>query len=272
MILKHFRYAALGLGLLLGALDVVADTPEGFYDPELVRGFVSIKGDFRQMRSAGVDNLNSMLFDLQWGKPRNASMTAAASELDDYHRFEDSYLGLHAEIGAEYKQFMTWFDIDFMPTQVSEKPASQTSFGYPLYDASWNTYGANWMFGWKLLPESSPINLIPSVGLGVSLLNVHLASLYYLIDEKDTTKVTALRNRTYSTLGYTCNSELEARVHLGQLSLGAYGGYKFARYDQFSMEGYGVGEDGMEGDTWFVGGKVTWTMQSAWERKQREKL
>lgn len=47
MILKHFRYAAVGLGLLLGALDVAADTPEGFYDPELVRGFVSIKGDFR---------------------------------------------------------------------------------------------------------------------------------------------------------------------------------------------------------------------------------
>ena len=90
MILKHFRYAALGLGLLLGALDVVADTPEGFYDPDLVRGFVSIKGDFRQMRSAGVDNLNSMLFDLQWGKPRNAGQTPAASELDDSPLFEDS--------------------------------------------------------------------------------------------------------------------------------------------------------------------------------------
>lgn len=265
----HSRIVAACLFLALSASLVRADVSDGFYDPDQVRGFISLKGDFRQMRSKGLDGINSMLFDMDWGFARNA---AAASRLNGYKRFEENYLGMHVDVGAEYKQFLTWFDIDFMPTQVSKRPASEDAVGNRLFDIQWNSYGANWMFGWKLLPADAPVNLIPSVGAGVSLLNVHMGSLYVIQDIKDSTKYEQTRNRFYSAFGKTVNAELELRLQLGQFSLGGYAGYRLARYDAFNVEGFDVGQQELNGDTWFVGGKLTWTMLSQWQRKQREKL
>jgi len=267
MILKYSRIFAASLCVLLGAGASWAETPEGFYDQDQVRGFISLKGDFRHMRSEGINNLNGMLFDLE-----RVGSSANAADLNDYSHFKNNYLGLHTDIGAEYKQFLTWFDVDFMPTQISERPAKQTSAGLPLYDISWNSYGANWMFGWKLLPQESPINLIPSVGIGLSLMNVHLGSVYMLVDKVDTTKYEITRDRSYSSFGQTLNTEIEARLQLGQFSVGGYAGYKIARYEEFNIEGFSAGPADLAADSWFVGGKVTWTMLSMWQRKQLDKI
>jgi len=268
---KKLAFAAC-VCILSWAGFVHADTPEGFYDQEQVKGFISIKGDFRQIRSDGLDAINSLLFESDLGIAGNEGVQRAiAAEMVDYKRFEENYLGLHAEVGAAYKQFLTWFDIDFMPTQVSERPSQfSENLGLQLYDVKWNTYGANWMFGWQLLPAEAPINIIPSVGAGFSLLNVHFPAMYVLITEEgDTTK---MLNRTYSTLGKSFNGELEVRLRLGQMSLGGYAGYKVVRYNAVNVENVRVGSGDLNGDNWFVGAKLTWTMLSAWERKQREKL
>lgn len=271
MILKISRIFAASLCVLLGAGASWAETPEGFYDQDQVRGFISLKGDFRHMRSEGIDELNGMLFDLNHIGNLNFLATSA-NDLSDYSHFKNNYLGLHVDIGAEYKQFLTWFDVDFMPTQVSERPAKQTAAGLPLYDITWNSYGANWMFGWKLLPQESPINLIPSVGMGLSLMNVHLGSKYMLVNKEDTTKYEITRDRSYSSFGQTINTEIEARLQLGQLSVGGYAGYKIARYEEFIIEGFSAGPADLATDSWFVGGKVTWTMLSMWQRKQLDKI
>lgn len=242
-----------------------AETPDGFYDKEQVRGFISLKGDYRHMRSEGVDAINKIAFG-------ESIVRKSGSALADYKTFDNDYVGLHVDLGAEYKQFLTWVDVDFMPVQKSERPADYTSGGYPLYDVTWNSYGANWMFGWKLLGADAPINLIPSVGIGFSLLNVHLGTNYLLVNEEDTTDVVTTRDRSYSTMGMSYNAELEARIQLGQFSLGGYGGYKMINYDAMKMEGFKVGNYDFSADTWFVGGKVTWTMLSPWQRKQRDRI
>lgn len=264
------RIVAASLCLLLGFTVIAAETSEGFYDQDQVRGFVSLKGDYRKMDAQGMENLNAMLFNLDWGD--GSDLSGRAVDLNGYKQFKRTYVGMHVDIGAEYQQFLTWFDIDFMPTQVSKRPSRTGNSGAPLYDIEWNAYGANWMFGWKLLPAESPINVIPSVGAGFDLMNVHLGSLYMILNAEDKTDTTITRNRTYSSMGPTFNAELEARLQLGQLSVGAYGGYKVARYDALTIEGFTVGSADLVGDTWFVGGKVTWTMLSAWQRKQREKI
>lgn len=265
----NMRLVAACFCLAWGAQWASAETPEGFYDPEQVRGFISLKGDFRQMRSAGLHSINNLLFDGDWGTAQSASY---ASATNGYKRFEENYLGMHVDVGAEYKQFLTWFDIDFMPTQVSKRPSRLDNNGYSLYDIEWDSYGANWMFGWKLLPPNAPVNLIPSVGAGVSLMNIHFGSIYTVVDLYDTTNFKQTRNRSYSAFGKTLNAELELRMQVGPLSLGGYTGYRVARYEPFSVEGFKVGEYDMNGDTWFVGGKLTWTFLSQWQRKQKEKI
>ena len=56
--------------------------------------------------------------------------------LPGYSKFDDYYLGLHVNLGAQYKQFLTWFDINFMPMQTSERPASSYTADIVRYPAN----------------------------------------------------------------------------------------------------------------------------------------
>ena len=202
----------------------------------------------------------------------------------NYSKFDDYYLGLHVNIGAQYKQFLTWFDINFMPTQISERPSStytavsDSGYGmkFPLYDVRWFCYGADWMFGWKLLGEDMPVNLIPAVGFGFNLINFHFASNFDL--ENEDGSYTALRDRYYSTIASTFNAELEIRLELGQFAIGAYGGYRAVRYNELNVEGerletaLGKYDTDNIGDTWFIGLRLTWIFLSDWQEKQNDKL
>ncbi|MCQ2121729.1 MAG: hypothetical protein MJY78_07890 [Fibrobacter sp.] len=255
--ITSFYLAALVCALTF-ATGAFADTESGFYEKEHIRGFVSLGGDFRGMRS-------------QFEKYVN---TTAFTGAEGYDSFDWWYIGLHLNIGAQYKQFLTWFDINFMPTQTSERPSSEVD-GMPLYDVRWFTYGADWMFGYKLLGENFIINLIPAVGFGFNLINFHLASNLEL-GSGDDAGVT-LRDRYYSTMASTFNSELELRLELGQFAIGIYGGYKVVRYNELEVEGtelteYTKYDTDNVGDTWFVGLRLTWIFLSDWQSKVQNKL
>ncbi|GHV12432.1 hypothetical protein AGMMS49938_04970 [Fibrobacterales bacterium] len=130
--------------LLLAAIFVLctqAFAADNIYDKDLVRGFVSLKGDFSNMRSTALRFLNEAT-----GK--------------SYSKY---YLDGHAEIGAEYLKARTWFDIDFMPLTPERG------------NTSWYGYGITWMWGYKLLPQDFIFNIIPSVGPGFELQNIRLA-------------------------------------------------------------------------------------------------
>ena len=246
--------AALVCALIL-APSVLADTEEGFYEKNHIRGFISIGGDYRGMFDEFRNYVNQVAFS------------------NGYH-----------VIGAQYKQFLTWFDINFMPTQISERPHSTytttsesgTSIKFPLYDVRWFCYGADWMFGWKLLGEDMPVNLIPAVGFGFNLINFHFASNFDL--ENEDGSYTALRDRYYSTIASTFNAELEIRLELGQFAIGAYGGYRAVRYNELNVEGerletaLGKYDTDNIGDTWFIGLRLTWIFLSDWQEKQNDKL
>ena len=276
--------AALVCALIL-APSVLADTEEGFYEKNHIRGFISIGGDYRGMFDEFRNYVNQVAFSNGYHvvEDESGSTELYAGQIN-YSKFDDYYLGLHVNIGAQYKQFLTWFDINFMPTQISERPSasytavSDSGYGmkFPLYDVRWFCYGADWMFGWKLLGEDMPVNLIPAVGFGFNLINFHFASNFDL--ENEDGSYTALRDRYYSTIASTFNAELEIRLELGQFAIGAYGGYRAVRYNELNVEGerletaLGKYDTDNIGDTWFIGLRLTWIFLSDWQEKQNDKL
>lgn len=258
---------------------------EDFYEKDLVRGFVSFGADYRNMNSAHINYINKIIFN---SIPDRSS--AFDTQVDNYGRFGDTYVGLHVNIGAEYKQFLSWFNINFMPSQVSKKPAEVGDFGAPLHDARWFSYGLTWMFGWKLLDEQSIINIIPSTGLGMNLLNVHFPSNYGIITEAsgydpvtgtvaNPDKNLNVGDRYYSNFASTVNAELEVQLNLDPIAVGIYGGYRFIRYSEFKLSysqdenvTYILGEPDVNGDSWFIGARVTWTFLSKKQSQQKIKL
>lgn len=280
--IASFLTAAV-FSVLTLATSSFADAESSFYEKDHVRGFVSIGADYRGMRAEFQKYVNSTAFIFgEFADPSDSTGAGSKSSVTppNYSPFGDWYLGMHVNVGAQYKQFLTWFDINFMPTQVSGRPAKAmtTSAGkIPLFDVRWIAYGADWMFGWKLLGENSFINVIPAVGVGMNLINFHFAS-EFLISSIDGSETHAVRDRYYSTLATTVNAELEVRLEFDPIAIGIYGGYRYIRYNELKVEGLELQNPDYEydtdnvGDTWFIGLRVTWTFLSEWQRKQAVKL
>jgi len=282
--ITSFSWLAL-LCATIFASSAFADTEAGFYEKEHIRGFISIGADYRGMFSEFQKYVNTTAFLNGYHNDPTGDTTKYAGSFK-YETFDDYYFGMHVNIGAQYKQFLTWFDINFMPTQTSERPSSTYtavsedgtgSMAFPLYDVRWFAYGADWMFGWKLFGENTVINLIPAVGFGFNLINFHFASNFDFYDPTNKSTASA-RDRYYSTFASTFNSELELRIELGRLGIGAYGGYRCVRYNELEVEGhtvssaYGDYDTDNVGDTWFLGLRLTWIFRSDWQTKQENKL
>ena len=285
----------VALSLLTFATASFADEDEGFYEKDHIRGFISIGADYRGMRSEFQRYVNTLALanyghwvetPVSDGSGGYDTTLVHYSDYLKYKKFQDWYVGMHVNVGAQYKQFMTWFDFNFMAPQVSKRPASyytpvdekgnDSPESFALYDVEWFAYGADWMFGWKLFGEKAPINLIPAVGFGINLINIHFASDFSVYELGNFSHQARMRDRFYSTLATTVNSELELRIELGRLALGAYGGYRFVRYNDLTIEEFGVdynpyGTDNV-GDTFFLGLRLTWYFLSGWEKKQADKL
>lgn len=262
-----------------------AESAPGFYDKEHIRGFISFGGDFRGMNGEFSDFVNGMLLGGGSFTVPGDSTNAVYSASPRYAKFNKFYPGLHFNVGAQYKQFVTWINFNFMLTQISERPSRTctatsedgTAAAFPLYDARWFSYGAEWMFGWKLLGENAFFNIIPSVGIGFNIIDMHFTSNYSVFDTEDPSSVKAImRDRYYSTMAASFNSEIEFRLDFDPIAVGLYGGYRVVRYNELDVEGshletYENDTDNV-GDTWFVGLRVTWTFLSSWQKKQIEKL
>lgn len=262
---------------------------EGFYDKDHIRGFISFGGDFRGMFSGFHDYVNAVPFAVGALKYKSGSDTSLYYGSAKYSKFNKYYPNLHFNIGAQYKQFLTWFSINFAITQISERPRSTvtayamdstgvptgSTASFPLYDARWFNYGADWMFGWKLLGEDAFFNLIPAVGIGFNMMNIHFTSNYVVTSESNKSQ-TLMRDRYYSTMAATFNSELEARLQFEQFSIGLYGGYRAVRYNELDVEGEKLDTHSFntdnDGDTWFVGLRIGWTFLSPWTKKQLDKI
>ena len=291
--------SVFALSLLTLVTGSFADSEAGFYEKDHIRGFVSVGADYRGMRKEFQRYVNTVPF--YGGHFVKAVKTSSSGDVDtvrasgwgdlNYKKFNDYYLGLHVNVGAQYKQFMTWMDFNFMPPQVSKRPDDYytveiqkgltpvESTTYPLYDVEWFTYGADWMFGWKIFGEDAFINLIPAVGFGINLINMHYASHFDWYEVGNEENVVTLRDRFYSTLATTVNAELELRIELGRLALGAYGGYRFVRYNDMVHENFNkeygkwsTHHTDNVGDTYFFGLRLTWYFLSDWEKKQADKL
>ncbi len=265
------------------ATSAFADSEDGFYEKDHIRGFISIGGDYRGMFEGFNDYVNTI------ARLNPGHMVKDSAGKAEYHSgsikyapFDDWYVGLNLNIGAQYKQFLTWFNINFMPTQISERPAetynvtgetSGNSEKMPLYDIKWFTYGVDWMFAWKLFGEHTFINLIPAAGFGFNLINFHMASNFAI---GEASNYVELRDRYYSTMDMSFTAELELRLEFDPIAIGIYGGYRHIDYSDLEVENKivvnGPFDTDNNGDTWFVGLRVTWIFMSDWQRKQADKL
>ena len=70
----------------------------------------------------------------------------------------------------------------------------------------------------------------------------------------------------------TFNTELELRFSIDPISIGAYAGYRFIRYNEIEVEDVEYGSSDVNGDTFFIGARVTWTFICPWQKKQRDRL
>ena len=283
--------------LFLSITASISFASESFYDKNLVRGFISIGGEYRSMSSSHMDYVNHLLFEgsgnVVVDVTDSISTIAYDSELDNYSYFNQSVVGLNLNIGAEYKKFLSWFNIQFIPTQVSKKPSSTGDYRNKLYDARWFSYGADWMFGWKLFNEHSFFNVIPSVGLGMSLLNIHFSSRYAYIKqgaavspgasggyEVKNEDVITVDDRYYSNFTSAVHAELEVRFDFDPIAVGLYGGYRYVRYGTLELQTDEsddnvtliLGEPDVNGDSWFIGARITWTFLSKKQKELKLKL
>ncbi|WP_173379741.1 hypothetical protein [Fibrobacter succinogenes] len=268
---------------LTSATSAFADSESGFYEKDHVRGFISVGADYRGM-SEGFNNYVNNIAFINPGHVIKSEKTGS-EELytgsTKYSSFEDYYISFHMNIGAQYKRFLTWFNINAMPTQISERPAETYTIASksgeaqkaPLFDVKWFTYGVDWMFGWKLFGENTVINLIPSAGIGFNLINFHFASLF---TAGEVGNYVQMRDRYYSTMDPTLTGELEFRLEINPIAIGIYGGYRYVRYSDLEVEGDIIvrhpNDTDNDGDTWYLGVRVTWTFMSDWQRKQADKL
>jgi hypothetical protein len=235
------------------------------YDREYVRGFISLKGDYRLMFAKGQEFLN-----------RSSGMIVMAEDGNEYWTskgYAKDYVTGHMEIGAKYNSLKTWFDIEFMPLSLTRTYVLlDEENGSPLLDANrnemqstsrWYNYGITWMWGYELFWQTAPINLIPSIGFGFEFLNVRHS--YY--------------DRTLSCMGPSLNLELELRAQIYQFSLGVYGGYKVVRMDGWDNLSQSVGaqypfanpyKGDVNFDKVFAGVKLSWTMLSEVQKRLRD--
>ena len=122
------KIASLCLAAVFSILAFATNTSaaeEGFYDKEHIRGFISLGGDFRGMFPAFQDYVNTVPFASGALKHKHDTDTSVYYGYAKYSKFNKYYPGIHFNIGAQYKQFLTWFNINFMPTQISERPSDK---------------------------------------------------------------------------------------------------------------------------------------------------
>jgi len=178
--------------------------------------------------------------------------------------YNKGYAGANVEVGAEYNQLRTWFDVDFMPVTPTKG------------NTEWFAYGITWMWGYKLLRQNLIFNIIPSIGPGVELLNIRNPDKYFtFVDSPDTLQKGSL----YSFFGPTLTMELELRLQGPQFSVGIYGGYKVVRHDNFNGREL-VDEEvkykinylqrEINADKVFVGLKLSWTMLNRFQNRERD--
>jgi len=205
-------------------------TSGGVYDKDLVRGFLSLKGDFRSMKSDGVRFINT-----------------AAMHTDGDGKYSKNYVSGHAEIGAEYLKLRTWFDIDFMP--ITPKRG----------DTEWFSYGVTWMWGYKLLSQNSIFNMIPSIGPGVELMNIRADKEAELISSFGPTLNLELEIRLQG-------SQFSAGIYGGYKVVRHYSWDDLSadRAPGWSSRG------DINADRLFVGFKLSWTMLNSFQRKEKD--
>ncbi|HSQ43131.1 MAG TPA: hypothetical protein VLM37_12695 [Fibrobacteraceae bacterium] len=268
------------------------DNPRGeFYLKEQVKGFISLKMNYERFSSNAINGVNDLAFNDDWGwayavdsnynevsmnsdDAEDTLMSSDASSLDRYKRFGPNIPGFGVDFGAQYHQFNTWISAFFIPVQESKAPVSDRR------DVQWYRYGFDWMFGWMLAPENSFVNIIPSVGAGISLLKMRFAANYnilYPYAEDDEMVVYTMGNRYYSAFGKSATAQVELRFNLAAgISVGAFAGGRYTWYDHMvfetESEEYFAPYTELSGNSWFIGGKITYTMKSIAEKKKREKL
>jgi hypothetical protein len=239
-----------------------------------------------------------------------------------YSRLEEDIPMGHVEFGVNYKQVVMGFRFSGMQTQISEKPSNipnydkTYSYGngitgihsysngvesyeindakgkyHPiggkaiLWDAKMYMFNLDLNFGWMLFPENSPFNIVPSIGLGYSILNITFPGSYFIFysggSEESDPRVApiTIENSHYTSFGKSITPELEVRLRLfSGLHVAAYSGWKVTRVDKVELESegeedsgrtyYQIGDRDGRADSYYGGVRLIYIFQSERERER----
>lgn len=206
------------------------------YDKRELKPWFSFSGQATFQKADGIN-------DAVFGRVQE---TFGDTILDYYEGF-DSWvppnIGLAFGAGVEYDRLTIGFDVGFSVPTTSEKPSGITnpyvadSAEVHYRDASYYFVYIDFTCGWMLAAPGAPLNLIPMVRAGFSLLNVVYPGDYPYQSKDGNLTNYRLRSRYYTTAGRSIAPELELRLRTSlHTRLGLYAGYRFTWIDQVFLE------------------------------------
>lgn len=227
----------------------------------------------------------------------NAALFEAHSDYDNvvlpfYSRFDEWVPPLYAGevgMGVEYGQLMVGFFTNFTFPATSKRPAAKATIPYIIgsgsgadtilvdldyQDAQFYLIGLDFAFGWMLAAPDAPVNLIPSIRFGFSILNLRWPADYPYYSDDGKVDDYKVGKSYYSTAGRSVTPELELRLRLSQHTrLGLYGGYRYTLIDHVIITKLGGEEyfhkntyNDIDASNFFAGLRFTVVLRSAKEK------
>lgn len=281
------------------------------YDSDKIKPFVSIGLDYRFI---DVEDINNMISnDLgTFIDGEEISGLARDPNSSRYGNFLDQDYSGNLAFGIQYDQMVISFQGFLVPKQVVARPSGLTSDslffnettkdttytwgkGLRYNDIDLSIYGGDFRFGYQVFPQESFINIIPTLGYGLTFVDVTFPANYQYIPGvgQDVTEFPSLEveNRPYTSIAHSLTAELEGRLKIaGPLHLSGYIGYRTVSFDRFRASRSGIqqsntqGAQGAQGanqeapivwmfgppersaDMYYGGAKLTWLWKSNLEK------
>jgi hypothetical protein len=270
------------------------------YNSDAIKPFVSIGLDYRFI---DIEEINTMISN-DLGTYIDGSQVSGVLQdpnSSKYANFPDQDYSGNLTFGVEYDQLIVSLQGFMIPQQSIARPSALQKDtlifkevlddGTPLEwskelryrDIDLSFYGGDFRLGYQLFPKDAFINIIPTIGYGVTFVNITFPSNYQYIPTKGgQTGIEEFSNlevedRPYTSIAQSLTSEIELRLRLaGSLHLSGYTGYRTVSFDRFRASRSGtsdnLGQVWMFGppersaDMYYLGTKLTWLWRSKQEK------
>lgn len=259
---------------------------DDMYNKDNIRPFVSLGADYRFI---DVKDLNTLVHDRMYQITTGSESYGISKDqlVASYGDFTDQGISGTFAFGIEYERMLFSFAGFGMEEQAVLKPSNLTSqtFTYtevlPDTTYQWassvtyrdmrlSMYGVDFNFGYKIFPDGSFLNIIPSLAYGVTFIDLTFPANYQYIPYNEDTEqfVHHIENQPYTSIARSLSAEVEGRLRLaGPLHVGGYVGYRSVSFEKFRANRdnsivWIFGEPSQSADMYYGGVRLTWVWKS----------